>query len=184
MTYTSNLPSVARAPDFVAFVCKTLELYSSSSKLDKFLIDFDYKTSYASEVNKWVCFATIHKVRKLYLEFETSGSSYLFPRRLCTSSTLKTLSRRFRHFTKKPTICWGTLKVQWIGYARLQSDHTFTGLKKLELVGEKVLANSDDDSAIVEISAPNLQSLNISGFMNKKRFQLTQLLNMEETAVT
>ncbi|KAK7836438.1 hypothetical protein CFP56_022495, partial [Quercus suber] len=153
---------------------KTLELYSTS-KLDKFLIDFEYKTSYASEVNKWVCFATIHKVRKLYLEFETSGSSYLFPR------------------------------LQWIGYARLshdmmqnillgspaltelsllQSDHTFTGLKNLELVGEKVLANSDDDSAIVEISAPNLQSLNISGFMNKKRFQLTQLLNMEETAVT
>ena len=50
--YFYNLPSVARAPDFVAFLCKTLELYSSFGKLDKFLIDFEYKTSYASEVNK------------------------------------------------------------------------------------------------------------------------------------
>ncbi|KAK4587895.1 hypothetical protein RGQ29_019056 [Quercus rubra] len=100
-----NHRGVARVPDFVAFVCKALELYSSSGKLDKFIIDFEYKTSYASEVNKWVCFATTHKVVKLYLEFETSGSSYLF----C-------------HFTKKPTICWASLKVLWIGYARLSHD--------------------------------------------------------------
>ena len=76
-----NHRGVARVPDFVAFVCKALELYSSSGKLDKFIIDFEYKTSYASEVNKWVCFAPTHKVVKLYLEFETSGSSYLLPRR-------------------------------------------------------------------------------------------------------
>ena len=42
-----NLPGVARVPGFFAFVYKTVELYSSSGKLDKFLIDFKYKTSYA-----------------------------------------------------------------------------------------------------------------------------------------
>ena len=169
-------------------------------------------------MNKWVCFATTHKVKKLYLEFETSGSSYLFPRRLRfhTSSTLKTLSLRFCHFTKKNLyylgICWASLKVLWIGYARLSHvmmqnilfgspaltelrlyNFVFKGykvvitsssLKKLELVGDKVLANSDNDSAIVEIWALNLQSLNISGFMNKKRFRLTDVSSLVEAKLS
>ena len=167
-------------------------------------------------MNKWVCFATTHKVKKLYLEFETSGSSYLFPRRLRfhTSSTLKTLSLRFCHFTKKNLyylgICWASLKVLWIGYATLTHDmihnillgspaltelrlHNFeiegnevvinsTRLKKLELEGDKDPAIND--FTIVEISAPNLQSLSISGFIYYTKFELTNVSSLIEARLS
>ena len=52
---------------FAALVCTTLDLYSSSGKLIKFLIDFKYTGSYFFYVDKWVHFATTHNVENLYL---------------------------------------------------------------------------------------------------------------------
>ena len=55
-----------------------------------------------------------------------------------------------------------------------------TSLKKLELDGEEDRAKNYG-YATVEISAPNLLFLSISGFMYKRKFQLTNELSLVET---
>lgn len=58
-----------------------------------------------------------------------------------------------------------------------------TRLKKLELGGDKDRAKNYD-YATVEISAPNLLSLSISGFMYKRKFQLTNVLSLVEAKLS
>ena len=200
-------------------MCTTLDLYSSSVKLIKFLIDFEYTGRYFFYVDKWVRFATTHNVENLYLEFyatktkkpNTSDStSYLLPLSLSTNSMLKMLSLTFCSFETITTISWTSLKVLWIGYATLTHDmihnillgspaltelrlHNFeiegnevvinsTRLKKLELEGDKDPAIND--FTIVEISAPNLQSLSISGFIYYTKFELTNVSSLIEARLS
>ena len=58
-----------------------------------------------------------------------------------------------------------------------------TSLKKLELGGDKDRAKNYD-YATVEISAPNLLSLSISGFMYRRKFQLMNVLSLVEAKLS
>jgi hypothetical protein len=226
-----NRRGCGRVSDFVAFVDETLNLYSSSGNLDKFLIDFDYISRYACYVDKWVHFAFCHNVEKLHLAFYGTLNAnhtllmsgyqhhcycYLLPQHVCTNSSLKMLTLRFCNFAPKPSICWPSLTVLWIGYVSLTNDLiqyillgspelielrlynfqlqgnyegnyevyiTSTSLQNLQLDGDRGLAN-DESSYLLEISAPNLQSLSISGFMYRRTFRLKNVLSLFEAKLS
>ncbi|KAL4628840.1 hypothetical protein ACB092_05G266900, partial [Castanea dentata] len=209
-----NRGGIKRVRDFVAFVRETLNLYSCvkldkflidfeySSRYSYYVNKWVRFTTTHKVENLYLEFYGTEKAN-------TSRPSYLLPRLLCTNSTLKLLSLRFCKFATKPTICWTSLTVLRISCASLTHDmiqnillgspaltelrlynfvlqeggHKFYEPEKLELDGEEDRAKNYG-YATVEISAPNLLFLSISGFMYKRKFQLTNVLSLVEAKLS
>ncbi|KAF3970726.1 hypothetical protein CMV_005602 [Castanea mollissima] len=160
--------------DFAVYVCKTLHLYRSH-KLDKFHItDFRYTPRFECYVDYWVDFATAHNVENLYLELGNTEildyDYYKLSQSLCTHSSLKTLALR----------CY--LRLYNFEFQGKEGKNVVTinstSLQKLELDGGKDLWS--EDFSVVVISAPNLRSLSISGFMYRRRFRLKNVSSLVE----
>ncbi|KAI8023537.1 putative F-box/LRR-repeat protein [Camellia lanceoleosa] len=195
-----------RIADFVAFVDKTLVL-CNCSKLKKFVVEFEYDSRFASNVNLWTRFATRNATEELQLQFYTAAEGlkeedrFVLPQLLFTNSSFRELSFCFCSVVPKRVVDWKLLKKLSIGYVELSDDviqkilegtpvleilelyyfYGFTrlhvnqpSLKKLILrrfwhsrfwdsIEDEEGGIDNEHDFTIEISAPHLQSLEISG---------------------
>ncbi|KAA8519883.1 hypothetical protein F0562_014207 [Nyssa sinensis] len=188
---------------FVSFVNRTLLLYGCSN-VRKFYIDFEYPKCFESCVNCWVRFATRHNVEELDLHFH--GEDYTLPQFIYSYSLLKRLNLTLCEVVPNGVIDWRLLKNLSISDARLSNDlieKILSGspvLECLELVEcggfslldvksaslRKLVINGDldpldlDDNVPLAISAPNIQSLGILGFLYRKKCLVRNVSSLVE----
>ncbi|GLT45602.1 hypothetical protein SLA2020_194230 [Shorea laevis] len=118
---------------FFRFVHKTLFFYSSS-KMEKFELDFDYMFSGMSRdhldalVQMWLHFVIGRLVEELSLKFCRSNDycyhnyQYRIPQFVFNSSSLTKFSTSKCYYAPNGQICWTSLKVLTIGHAELSND--------------------------------------------------------------
>ncbi|KAG5516781.1 hypothetical protein RHGRI_037506 [Rhododendron griersonianum] len=182
---------VARNTDFVNFVGKTL--FASNCKLKKFEVDICYHPRFASNVDSWTRFAAGKGVEELDLQLcpDATDTEYEheLPQLLYDNSWFKEL--RFSHCSVIPkgNVAWYSLKKLSIGDVELSNDvierilagspvletlelHTCEGFSRLAVtnscVKKLILRNCLDflsDDKRLEISAPYLLSLEMSGYL-------------------
>uniref|UniRef100_A0A5B7A369 F-box domain-containing protein n=1 Tax=Davidia involucrata TaxID=16924 RepID=A0A5B7A369_DAVIN len=171
---------------FFAFVDKTLIL-CSCTKIKKFVVHFDYYGSDA-DVDSWIRFASEKNVEDLDLNFYGSSDVYRLPQHLFSNSSLRKLKLSLCDFEPSGVISWGSLKSLSLDNVDLSEDviekilsgcplledlelSTFSGFSRLNVTSPnlrtlKLIGHLDfdfDDDAWLEIWAPNLRSLEISG---------------------
>ncbi|KAL7260446.1 hypothetical protein ACSBR1_006164 [Camellia fascicularis] len=196
-----------RIAEFVAFVDKTVVL-CNCSRLKKFVVEFEYDSRFASNVNLWTRFATRNATEELQLQFYTDAEGlkeedrFVLPQLLFTNSSFIELSFCFCNVVPKRVVDWKLLKKLSIGaYVELSDDviqkilegtpvleilelyyfYGFTrlhvnqpSLKKLILrrfwhcrfwdsIEDEEGGIDNEHDFTIEISAPHLQSLEISG---------------------
>ncbi|KAF7121101.1 hypothetical protein RHSIM_Rhsim13G0173000 [Rhododendron simsii] len=183
---------VARNSEFVAFVGRTL--FSSDCKLRKFEVDFHYEPRFASNVDSWTRFVAGKGVEELYLlllpELGEDGS-YELPQLLYDNYWFKELHFSCCRVIPRGNVAWYSLKKLSIGYVTFSDDvierilagcpaletlelHNFEGFSRLavtnscmkKLILRDFLDISDDSG--LEISAPYLLSLEMSGVLGKR----------------
>ncbi|GMP58958.1 hypothetical protein CsSME_00022433 [Camellia sinensis var. sinensis] len=116
-----------RIADFVAFVDKTLVL-CNCSKLKKFVVEFEYDSRFASNVNLWTRFAARNATEELQLQFYTAAEGlkeedrFVLPQLLFTNSSFRELRFCFCSVVPKRVVDWKLLKKLSIGYVELSDD--------------------------------------------------------------
>ncbi|XP_028106073.1 probable F-box protein At1g60180 [Camellia sinensis] len=130
-----------RIADFVAFVDKTLVL-CNCSKLKKFVVEFEYDSRFASNVNLWTRFAARNATEELQLQFYTAAEGlkeedrFVLPQLLFTNSSFTELRFSLCSVIPKGVVCWKSLKKLSIGYVKLND-----GVIGKILAGSPVLEN-------------------------------------------
>ncbi|KAE9461825.1 hypothetical protein C3L33_06300, partial [Rhododendron williamsianum] len=154
---------LARNTEFVTFVEKTL--FASNCKLKKFEVDFYYGPRFASNVDSWTRFAVGKGVEELDLQLcpDATDTEYELPQLLYDNSWFKEL--RFSHCRVIPegNVAWYSLKKLSIGHVEFSNDvieRVLTGSPVLETL---TLESVKSDDSGLEISAPYLLSLEMSG---------------------
>ncbi|KAL7240378.1 hypothetical protein ACSBR2_006097 [Camellia fascicularis] len=103
---------------------KRCSLYCNCSKLKKFVVEFEYDSRFASNVNLWTRFATRDATEGLQLQFYTAAEGlkeedrFVFPQLLFTNSTFRELSFCFCSVAPKQVVDWKLLKKLSIGYVK------------------------------------------------------------------
>ncbi|KAE9461771.1 hypothetical protein C3L33_06318, partial [Rhododendron williamsianum] len=143
--------------DFVTFVDRTLVL-CACSKLTKLGVQFAYEPDYASNVNLWTRFAAGRGAEELQLDL-VDYSGILF-------SECKVMP--------KGVVCWHSLK---------KFD---ASLKKL-ILRDGDYDDDDDDGGhhpVLEISAPHLHSLEITGDLGSKICRLGDVSSLVDANIS
>ncbi|KAI8021650.1 putative F-box/LRR-repeat protein [Camellia lanceoleosa] len=211
-----------RLVEFARFVDKTLVL-CNCSKLKKFMVQFDYDSRFASNVNLWIRFATRNATEKLQLYLYSGDEGlpeedrFVLPQLFFTNSSLTELCFSYCTLVPKRAVDWKLLKKLSIGYVKLYDGviqkilagspvleilelYSFYGithlhvtkpsLKKL-ILGEVWEYNEEEEEEEeeevgidnehnywLEISAPNLQSLEISGSLGRTNCHLADVSSL------
>ncbi|KAG5516767.1 hypothetical protein RHGRI_037493 [Rhododendron griersonianum] len=142
--------------DFVEFVDKTIVL-CTCSKLKKFGVWFSYKPGYTSNVNLWIRFATGRGAEELQLDFDNSevyedGSYYLLPQHLYTNSSNASVKKLI------PRDIW-----------EHQEEEVEEGYR------------IDEFHSVIDISAPHLHLLGISGRLGDKIYRLGNVSSLVDS---
>ncbi|KAL6990959.1 hypothetical protein U1Q18_009079 [Sarracenia purpurea var. burkii] len=194
--YRGGLPD-----DFVSFIDKTL-LHCTCPKLKKLGINLyviDYESRFAFNFNLWTRFAAVSDTEELHLE--------LHHRVLFANSSFKEL--RFSLCSVVPTgvVCWKSLKKLSIGWVKLSDDviqkmfvgsleilelYHFYGVNCLHITSASVekmileeywIEMSDHLNSELEISMPNLQSLEILGCFEELDCRLVDVTSLVEVTL-
>ncbi|KAF8391419.1 hypothetical protein HHK36_023724 [Tetracentron sinense] len=180
---------------FVNFVDRTLILYKGS-KVRKFdVIFFDYRASFASFVDSLIRFVVTKKVEELDLElyWTEDGDSYELPRDLYSNDSLTRLRLSYCHFRPSGLFSWRLLTSLYLDHISLRDNviqDILLGSPLLEVLDlnacsdlmhlnitspslKKLTVHYEDydytvSDSMLEISAPNLQSLAILGIWHRK----------------
>ncbi|KAL7240367.1 hypothetical protein ACSBR2_006086 [Camellia fascicularis] len=152
-----------RIAEFVAFVDKTVVL-CNCSKLKKFVVEFEYDSRFAYNVNLWTRFATRNATEELQLQFYTDAEEIVNWVELSDDVIQKIL---------EGTPVLEILELYYFyGFTRLHVNQP--SLKKLILrrfwhcqfwdsIEDEEGGIDNEHDFTIEISAPHLQSLEISG---------------------
>ncbi|GFZ03129.1 hypothetical protein Acr_15g0017370 [Actinidia rufa] len=160
--------------DFVTFVEKTLTL-CNCSKLKKLGVYFEYDSDYVCNVDLWACIAAGKGTEELHLEFDSEedffdeSDRYELPQLLYSNSSFRELRFSRCHVVPKGVVAWNSLKKLSIGYVKLSDDKLV--LRDIwEDIWEDTLSDEEQiDNSDLEISGPNLQSLEILGHLKSCR---------------
>lgn len=181
---------VAAKTGFATFVDKTL-FFSKLSKLKKFGVSLEYEPYLASKVNTWTRFAVGKEVEELHLGFYHGIGAYELPQLLYDNSCFIKLQFLYCEVIPKGNVAWGSLKKLDNGYVLLTNDaieRILAGSPVLEILKlvqcpgfsrlavanscvKKVILDfpypwaSDGVDYMLEISAPYLLSVEITGFL-------------------
>ncbi|CAL5344893.1 unnamed protein product [Camellia sinensis] len=190
---------------FVAFVNHTL-LMCRCSNVKQFVLDFwSYEKCFARDVNLWIRFATLNNVEDLHLRLGCSTilepDGHRLPQHLFTNSSLAILSVLNCVVAPSGDVNWRSLKSLSVEYVLLSDeiivkilsgcpvleflkinscsgtsrlDINSTSLKRLVIVF--VFRNSDE--SMLEISAPNLQSLKLLGHFRLIKCRLVNVSSL------
>ncbi|GMP74867.1 hypothetical protein CsSME_00032140 [Camellia sinensis var. sinensis] len=192
--------------NFVTFINHTL-LLCKCSNIKKLVLDFRYKDCFASDINLWIRFAAHNNVKHLYLRLgfsrvETDG--YRLPQHLFTNSSLTNLSVLNCVVAPNGHVSWTSLKCLSLEYVKLCDEliakvlsgcpvleflelNSFTGINHLNIdsvsVKKVVIQHSvvvRNDESVLEISAPNLQSLELLGTFHRRKCRLVNVSSLVE----
>ncbi|KAI8000889.1 putative F-box/LRR-repeat protein [Camellia lanceoleosa] len=192
--------------NFVTFVNHTL-LLCKCSNIKKLVLDFRYKHCFATDINLWIRFAAHNNVEHLYLRLgfsrvETDG--YRLPQHLFTNSSLTNLSVLNCVVAPNGYVSWTSLKRLSLEYVKLRDEliakvfsgcpvleflelNSFTGINHLNIdsvsVKKVVIQHSvvgRNDESVLEISAPNLQSLELLGTFHRRKCRLVNVSSLVE----
>ncbi|XP_057470610.1 F-box protein At5g03100-like [Actinidia eriantha] len=182
--------------EIVSFVTKTLALHRCS-KIDKLSVSFWCEdVDYAADMDIWIDFAVKRKVEVLDLSFlcwqRPDAERYRLPEQLFVCSSVRELKLLSCVVEPTGSICWVSLKSLFIDYVKLTDgslEKILSGCPVLEVLElcdvhnlnclrittpslrKLVLSCSQinyGNHASLEIWAPYLQSLSISGFYHCK----------------
>lgn len=181
---------------FVNFVNQTL-MFHACSKIRKFVLRFAYDSSLADSVDMWVRYATKANVEKLSLNlYNDYDDNYELPQHVYKQSSIKKLSLEKCTIDPSESVSWKSLKSLSIRETSLDEDAVqnilagspvleylelegFSGFDRLHIglanLRELVLTDSDVGEELLEISAPNLQSLIIEGDMHDKTIRIMDM---------
>ncbi|KAH7838826.1 hypothetical protein Vadar_031640 [Vaccinium darrowii] len=188
---------------FVAFVNRTL-LLCTCSNIKKFVLEFRHHPDHECfplDMNLWIRFALQHNVEELYLRFGGFTAVHRLPQHLFTNSTLRILSASNCVIAPGGGISWRSLKSLTLDNAEfsdgaiakillgcpvLEFLHIvmFSGTGRLDInsASLKMLVVNfcivEDDEYALEISAPNLQVLELSWNFRPHRFQLVNVSSL------
>lgn len=184
---------------FVNFVNQTL-MFHACSKIRKFVLRFAYDSSLADSVDMWVRYATKANVEKLSLNlYNDYDDNYELPQHVYKQSSIKKLSLEKCTIDPSESVSWKSLKSLSIRETSLDEDAVqnilagspvleylelegFSGFDRLHIglanLRELVLIDSDVGEELLEISAPNLQSLYLRGNMNLKKIRLSNIKSL------
>ncbi|GFS46404.1 hypothetical protein Acr_00g0102040 [Actinidia rufa] len=183
--------------EIVSFVTKTLALHQCL-KIDKLSVSFWCKdVNYAADMDIWIEFAVKRKVEVLDLSFicwqRYDAESYRLPEQLFMCSLVRELKLLSCVVEPTGSICWVSLKSLFIDYVKLTDsrlEKILSGCPVLEVLELCEIHNLNclrittpsmrklvlrhcspinyGNHASLEIWAPYLQSLSISGFYHCK----------------
>ncbi|KAF8391413.1 hypothetical protein HHK36_023718 [Tetracentron sinense] len=187
--------------EFVYFVDRTLFFYEGS-KIRKFRLDFGYFSgSFASYVDSWIRFVVRKKVEELDLDL--SPNLYELPPHLCNNDSLAKLRLKYCDFRPRGPFSWRLLTSLSLDHIPLSDNliqdilsgspsleyldlQECRGLMHLNITSpsiKQLIVQYDDhdvydstkSDSVLEISAPNLQSLGIIGFWCRR----CRLMNLQ-----
>ncbi|XP_059278151.1 putative F-box protein At1g49610 isoform X2 [Lycium ferocissimum] len=179
--------------DFADFVNRTL-LCRGNSKIRRLRIGFFLNDSSRKDYDGWILYAAKNNVEELFLEFHQDCCYWFPPQCVYRNSSLKTLSLSSCKFTRDLQITWNSLTKLTLSCAVLgdQDIHKImVGAPKLEvfnlnwcwgydnlnldspslstlIVCELESLDQLDYGPIMRISAPKVQSLELSGSLHRK----------------
>ncbi|XP_059659678.1 F-box protein At5g03100-like [Cornus florida] len=193
---------------FISFVDKTLILCTSST-VRKFCLDFGYDRRFVPTVNVWVRFAMQKNVEELELTLynRCPGNRYKLPQYVYTNSALAKLSLSKCKIISYKAVQWSSLRALtikctevsnyaigkilsgspvleflelyrcWLFDDRLNINSA--SLKKLVIRGYRnpFLEEEKEESVI---SAPKVLSLEIMGYIMRKKFRLEKVSSLVE----
>ncbi|KAG5516762.1 hypothetical protein RHGRI_037486 [Rhododendron griersonianum] len=172
---------------FATFVNRTL-LLCTCSNIKKFVLQFMHHPDdecFPPDTNLWIRFTTQNNVEELYLRFGGFTEVHRLPQHLFTNSTLRILSASNCIIAPGGGISWRFLKSLTFEYAEFSDGalakillgcpvleflkiHMFSGARRMDInsASLKMLVVhfcmiENDEYAAVEISAPNLQVLEL-----------------------
>ncbi|CAN4087819.1 unnamed protein product [Withania somnifera] len=178
--------------DFVDFVNRTL-LSRGTCKIRRLRIRLFLNASSPKDYVGWMLYAAKNNVEELFLDFDSDCCEWLIPKCVCCNSSLKTLRLLSCRLKPDMQISWNTLTKLTLRYSVLwdKSIHQIMmGAPKLEFFeldscwgyddltfdspSLRVLIVCEYESVVYEygpvmrISAPNVQSLQLSGPFYRK----------------
>ncbi|KAI8525376.1 hypothetical protein RHMOL_Rhmol13G0225600 [Rhododendron molle] len=187
---------------FATFVNRTLVLCTCSN-IKKFVLQFRHHPDvecFPPDTNLWIRFAMQNNVEELYLHFGGYTESHRLPQHLFTNSTLRTLSASNCIVAPGGGISWRSLKSLTLEYAELGDGvlaKILLGCPVLEFLQIRMIFGArrmdinsaslnmlvvhycviGDDEFALEISAPNLQVLEL-GDIRPRRFWLVNVSSL------
>ncbi|KAL6952747.1 hypothetical protein U1Q18_050561 [Sarracenia purpurea var. burkii] len=179
--------------DFVSFIDKTL-LRCSCPKLKKLRINLSYyEPCFASNFNLWTRFAAVNGTEELHLELDgvayqlDENDRYVLPQLLFANSSFRKL--HFSLCSVVPTV------VEMLGGSpvlEILELYSFYGVYRLHITSVSVkklilkgcwIGMSDDLNSELEISMPNLQSLEILGAFGELDRRLVDVTSLVEVTL-
>lgn len=186
--------------DCARFVDTTLKLYCTGPnyEVEKLFISFKYKYSCRSYVDNWICFALQRSVEELFLHFDggvelSNSNEHELAESILFNSSFRILDTINCRIPKHcGSVSWTSRKVLFIASALLYDDVIekillgSPGLESLKLkhfiVSSKLTVRSSsltefvadnvrgDTVTVMDISALNVYSLSLLGFIGEMRF--------------
>ncbi|XP_059297303.1 F-box/LRR-repeat protein At3g03360-like [Lycium ferocissimum] len=200
-----------RVQNFISFVDHVLT-HSTCSKIKKFQLDFEVREDWEdfdSKISKWLSFAVENKVEDIVLYSFDDDLTYELPLSMYTCSSLVTLYLSHWVFDKGLNIAWNSLKSLTLRKTELEDDDiaillsscpaletvelsfcegcrrleiTSSNLKRLKLTNPLQPLVEGYDS--LEIIAPHLQHLDISGELRDLKCRLVDVSSLVLASLT
>ncbi|XP_060198825.1 F-box protein At5g03100-like [Lycium barbarum] len=197
--------------NFISFVDHVLT-HSTCSKIKKFQVDFHHRDwEFDSKISQWLGFAVEKKVEDVVLHscLFAYNLSYELPLSMYTCSSLITLNLSCWVFDKALTIAWNSLKSLKLDSTELEDDYivkllsscpaletmelsfcegcrrleiTSSNLKRLTLKNRLYFSFGGDES--LEIFAPHIQHLDISGDLGELKCRLVDVSSLVIASLT
>ncbi|KAG5589754.1 hypothetical protein H5410_040268 [Solanum commersonii] len=180
--------------DYAASVNRELHYWRSCEKIKSFRVfPYSYQDFIAHDVDLWVHFAlNIGKVEEFTLKFcyfDSLDFAYKFPEFAYTNTVLRNLVLGFCRLRPSGNVKWSNLVSLSIGDAGM-TEGIVVGIRRLEISSVKLRklivtiyetesADDDDQDYCVEIHAPHIRHLELSGLCyDKMHFQLRNVASL------
>ncbi|OIT28365.1 PREDICTED: F-box protein At5g03100-like [Nicotiana attenuata] len=202
--------SFRKPKHFISFVDYVLA-HSVCSKIKRFEIDCTYlfRYNYNSHICRWLSFAVERKLENVVVRSNSETSAFKLPESFCTCSSLITLDLTSCCFDADVVIAWKSVKsIRFDAFVLFDKDilnvlsgcpaletlelDIVEGLRRLEIRSSKLkrlklqdywLSNDGGDHTL-EIFAPYLQHLEISGDLDDLKCRLIDVSSVVNAKLT
>ncbi|KAK3011114.1 hypothetical protein RJ639_012673, partial [Escallonia herrerae] len=192
---------------FVSSVNRTLA-QSNCPEINKFSVEVAYKPKFAPDISRWVAFAIGRNVQELELELKNFDyyRGYDLPQEIFTGLSIRKLRLSECDIAPVGVISWRLLKNLSIEHSHLSGDvirkismgcpvleslvlnecHVVDGITRVEIHSislSKLVINGywdpfEVDESLLEVSAPNVRFLEITGDWGKKGVRLVNVSSL------